>query len=435
MGRHGVTLWMLGSALAALAGTLAPWVVAVPGVTVLQGGPTNDPAGTGPWMVLAAAAAAGLVFFVAQATPTGRVVALVAALTAFGLALYDRYELGAQIKRANGFGAVAKVGWGLDLALLATASMAVAAAVAAQPRLAGGPRWRTWLLLTSALAAVGYVALQNRRQPSSTVKVIAPTFGEAMQRELATVGAAARGQSGVTMRTTPGAAIRRTQAAEQQLVYVVNGIQAENVVPENVATRSTLMDYAVKAHAGLQDYELAYRTGELRYLDWGDSEWGAGLVDLHRLAATAPSAAAEVGVQPPHAVTSFLVYLRSRVILLRELNRLVTASKVRNTSPDSIERAAHAYDVVAAETPAIQALDAKTRKLRDQFRRSMTESAAALHREAAAMRSHDLAGYREAERRATLAAGMYAAYMWQSHLYLLHLVVATVAPPAPASTG
>jgi Protein of unknown function (DUF2510) len=120
--RNGPVFWWGISSCAAMAiGAIGPWA------TVLGMSVRGVDGNLDGWLILGLAAV-GLL-----ATVTGPRLALLSLLTGIagvGITLYDRHNIDSAISHAGALGAaVASVGWGLDLALIASASLAIQAAI------------------------------------------------------------------------------------------------------------------------------------------------------------------------------------------------------------------------------------------------------------------------------------------------------------------
>jgi hypothetical protein len=121
---QGVRWWVLGSAALAIVGAFGPWVKAL-GISVGGIDGSND-----GWLVVAAAATGGLLFHLGRGRSGGGW-ALVGGVVGAGVTLYDRSHLQHAINKAGALGqALVQVGWGLNLALVASISMAIGGAVA-----------------------------------------------------------------------------------------------------------------------------------------------------------------------------------------------------------------------------------------------------------------------------------------------------------------
>jgi hypothetical protein len=116
--------WVLGSAVLMVVGAFGPWVKAL-GQSVSGTDGSND-----GWFVVAAAVIGGLLFYANRAHRAAGVWALLGGIAGVGITLYDRSNVQNAIDKGGAFAqALVQIGWGLNLALAASASMAVAAAV------------------------------------------------------------------------------------------------------------------------------------------------------------------------------------------------------------------------------------------------------------------------------------------------------------------
>lgn len=121
---RGVQWWVLGSAALMVVGAFGPWVKAL-GVSVGGTDGSND-----GWLVVAAAAIGGLLFWSLRARRGGGIWALLGGIAGAGVSIYDRSHVQSAINHGGVFAsALVRVGWGLNLDLVASISMAVAAAV------------------------------------------------------------------------------------------------------------------------------------------------------------------------------------------------------------------------------------------------------------------------------------------------------------------
>jgi hypothetical protein len=122
--RRGVRTWVFASAALMAVGAFGPWVKVL-GISVAGTDGSND-----GWLVVAAAAIGGLLYYLLRSRPAGGVWALLAGLAGTGVTLYDRSNVQDAINNGGPLtSGLAQVGWGLNLALGASISMAVAAVV------------------------------------------------------------------------------------------------------------------------------------------------------------------------------------------------------------------------------------------------------------------------------------------------------------------
>lgn len=121
---RGVQWWVLGSAALMVVGAFGPWVKAL-GVSVGGTDGSND-----GWLVVAAAAIGGLLFWSLRERRGGGIWALLGGIAGAAVSLYDRSNVQDAINQGGAFTqALAQVGWGLNLDLIASISMTIAAAV------------------------------------------------------------------------------------------------------------------------------------------------------------------------------------------------------------------------------------------------------------------------------------------------------------------
>ena len=122
--RQGVQWWVLGSAALMVVGAFGPWLKAL-GQSVGGTDGSND-----GWLVVAAAVIGGLLFYATRSSRVAGVWALLGGIAGVAVTLYDRSNAQNEINKGGAFvQALVQIGWGLNLALAASASMTVAAAV------------------------------------------------------------------------------------------------------------------------------------------------------------------------------------------------------------------------------------------------------------------------------------------------------------------
>jgi hypothetical protein len=133
MNGQRLTGWVVGSAVLMIIGSFGPWVIAL-GQSVSGTDGTND-----GWLVVGVAALGGLLFYRARGRRSGSVWAFLCGAVGVAVTFYDRQNVQHKIDSGGLFvRAIAHVGWGLNLALLASVSMVIAAAVSeAQHRRSG----------------------------------------------------------------------------------------------------------------------------------------------------------------------------------------------------------------------------------------------------------------------------------------------------------
>jgi hypothetical protein len=123
-GRQGFQWWVLGSAMLMVLGAFGPWVKAL-GQSVGGTDGSND-----GWLVVAAAVIGGALFYATRAHRGGGVWATLGGIAGVAVTLHDRSNVQNAIDKGGAFTqALVQVGWGLNLALAASGSMAIAGAV------------------------------------------------------------------------------------------------------------------------------------------------------------------------------------------------------------------------------------------------------------------------------------------------------------------
>jgi hypothetical protein len=124
--------WGLGSAVAMAMGALGPWAsvlgISINGTDLSKGGK----------VVLGLAVVAGLCVLGQSQSPALIVVGFLAGAVAFVVTIHDRTRVTTLIHSAGPFGSLAKVGWGLNLALAAAVSVVLQSLVAAASELRTG---------------------------------------------------------------------------------------------------------------------------------------------------------------------------------------------------------------------------------------------------------------------------------------------------------
>jgi len=121
--KTGVMVWAIAAAVLMAAGALGPWAAAL-GVSA-----SGVEQGHG-WIVAGAAALGALLLVLTRANRGAGLFPLVGGIAGAAVALHDRDNVTLAV---HGAGALAhsavRIGWGLDLALAASVSLAVAGAV------------------------------------------------------------------------------------------------------------------------------------------------------------------------------------------------------------------------------------------------------------------------------------------------------------------
>jgi FtsH-binding integral membrane protein len=119
-----MTTWVFASAALMAIGAFGPWVKVL-GLSV-----NGTDGGNDGWIVVAAAVVGGVIFARKREQRAAGLAPLLAGAVATITCVYDRQNVSDAISEAGAFGeALAQVGWGLNLALLASISFAVAGAV------------------------------------------------------------------------------------------------------------------------------------------------------------------------------------------------------------------------------------------------------------------------------------------------------------------
>ena len=122
--RQAMLGWVLGSAVLMVLGAFGPWVKAL-GQSVAGTDGGND-----GWFVVAAAAVAAALFYRLREVPAAGIWPLIGGVIGAFVTLYDRNNVQDAIDEGGAFvRALAQVGWGLNLAIVASVSFAVAGAV------------------------------------------------------------------------------------------------------------------------------------------------------------------------------------------------------------------------------------------------------------------------------------------------------------------
>jgi hypothetical protein len=121
--RQAFLAWIGASALFMLIGAFGPWVKAL-GMSVSGTDGSND-----GWLVVGVVVVGGALVAGTRRYRAAGIWALLAGLAGAAVTLYDRHDVQNRIKSAGAFAqSVASVGWGLNLALIASISLAAAGA-------------------------------------------------------------------------------------------------------------------------------------------------------------------------------------------------------------------------------------------------------------------------------------------------------------------
>lgn len=121
--RQGLQIWVLVSVALMLLGAFGPWVKAL-GQSVGGTDGSND-----GWFVVAAAGLAGLLFYLARTRRVAGIWPLLGGIGGLGVTLYDRNNIHDAISGNALAQALVQVGWGLNLAVIASASLTLAGLV------------------------------------------------------------------------------------------------------------------------------------------------------------------------------------------------------------------------------------------------------------------------------------------------------------------
>jgi len=121
---QGLRWWLFGSAALMVIGAFGPWAKVL-GASVGGTDGSND-----GWLVVGAAVIGGLLAYTLRERRAGAVWALLAGIAGVAVTLYDRSNMQNAIDKGGSFTqALVQIGWGLNLALVASISLAVAAVV------------------------------------------------------------------------------------------------------------------------------------------------------------------------------------------------------------------------------------------------------------------------------------------------------------------
>jgi len=122
-GGQGLRWWVFGSAALMVLGAFGPWVKVL-GASVAGTDGSND-----GWLVVAAAVIGALLFYVTRSRRGAGIWALLGGIAGVAVTLYDRSNVQSAIDNAGSLAGLVQIGWGLNLALAASVSMAAAGAV------------------------------------------------------------------------------------------------------------------------------------------------------------------------------------------------------------------------------------------------------------------------------------------------------------------
>ncbi len=115
--------WVVASAALMVVGSFGPWAKVL-GVTVSGTDGNND-----GWFVVAIAVVAGAVFLWKRGKPQAGFAAIVGGVLGASVAMYDRSNVKDAASGGGELGELVQVGWGLNLALVASISLAIAGGV------------------------------------------------------------------------------------------------------------------------------------------------------------------------------------------------------------------------------------------------------------------------------------------------------------------
>jgi hypothetical protein len=120
--QQGLFWWVVGSAVLMVVGAFGPWAkVFAFSVSGTDG--SND-----GWFVVAIAVVAGAVFLWKRETARAGFAAIVGGVLGASVAIYDRSNLKDAASEGGELGELVQIGWGLNLAMVASISFAIAGA-------------------------------------------------------------------------------------------------------------------------------------------------------------------------------------------------------------------------------------------------------------------------------------------------------------------
>ena len=121
--RQGLLIWSLASAGLMVVGAFGPWIKALgSGVSGTDG--AND-----GWLVVGAAVVGAGVFALMRERHTAGLWTVLGGLAGAGVTIYDRQTVSSKIDELGEFQGLAQIGWGLNLAMVASISFGVAGLV------------------------------------------------------------------------------------------------------------------------------------------------------------------------------------------------------------------------------------------------------------------------------------------------------------------
>jgi hypothetical protein len=115
--------WALASAALMVVGAFGPWIELL---GLSAGGTDGDNDG---WLVIAVAVAAGAIFMWQRRTPRAGAAAIAGGVLGAIITVYDRSNVSDVAGESREVGELVQVGWGLDLAVVASISLAIAGVV------------------------------------------------------------------------------------------------------------------------------------------------------------------------------------------------------------------------------------------------------------------------------------------------------------------
>lgn len=134
--RGGILIWGVASAFFMLIGSFGPWVKAL-GASV-----SGTDGGNDGWLVVTAAVILGVLMFVARNNRGAGLLALIGGIIGATITIHDRGNVTNAINQHGALAAaLVHVGWGLNLAMIASISFAIAGVV--------------WLLAVPSESSVG----------------------------------------------------------------------------------------------------------------------------------------------------------------------------------------------------------------------------------------------------------------------------------------
>src|SRR5262245_33628816 len=121
--QQALFVWVVASAALMVLGAFGPWVELL---GLSAGGTDGDNDG---WLVIAVAVVAGAIFLWQRRTPRAGAAALAGGVLGAIITIYDRSNVGDAATEVGQAGELVEVGWGLNLAIAASVSLAIAGVV------------------------------------------------------------------------------------------------------------------------------------------------------------------------------------------------------------------------------------------------------------------------------------------------------------------